>query len=799
MKKSEQPTGGTRAVLAFFAFLLAPWVLRGLSLVEEGVVPSLVDLRGFAADLGVACLATALFWPLARLWRGLGALAGVALALLAAANFETIAALGSVAAFGDAHFLGDRTFLLGSVAAASRPWGMAVLAAASGILAWIGLPRLGPRAVVAAGVLGVVLFASAWVPPREQGVAGWRRVNVVQHNVQALLLRGREDRAWLDPPGAMLERLPELAADLDGEPRFAWEPARRNVLLVVLEGVSGAYIEPVARAHGRGAIMAMNHLDRLVREGVGYTTFVNHNRRTNRGLYALLCGELPSLPSGIAKMTVAASEPWQTCLPEILGEAGYHTAYLQAAPLAFMVKDRFMARAGFAEVEGNRSLERYYLRSRWGVDDRAFLEQAAEKIERLEAGRRPWFLTLLTVGTHHPYTVPPPYASANQRESVQGAFAYLDVAVGEFMERIDALGIRDDTLVLFVSDESAGDWGRATDSTSARLTQNWGFAAALLPESHRAQVRDPVAQIDVPVSILDYLGLHEAAEGFFGRSLFRRYATGRHLFFANLNWRSFGAVDPAGRVVNCEYEGWRCTTWDATDGRIFADDLASLPSDPALDQLVVDVAERSRPPQESGELQIPLLSDPRFEVDRRDWQVVYGVSGLSLDPHEWLEVEVEVEARGEGSAELFHYLRMRGRREIVHANSVIESGQKLRLRYTLAPGPRIGQLAIRTNTRLVDGWRVDLVYRKRRFVVHRGGERPARGLQLERWEVLPSRGAQPIVEVMAPDVIDATADELNATPDAGHDRSSDTSTNGANRDANADDENGDVGERSPPS
>ena len=765
MKKSDQPTGGTRAVLAFLAFLLAPWVLRGLALVEEGVAPSLADLRGFSADLGVACMATALLWPLARLWRGLGALAAVVLALLAAANFETIAALGSLAAFGDAHFLGDRTFLLGSVAAASRPWLMAVLAGLSGVLAWLGLPGLGRRPAVSAGVLGALLFGLGWAPPPEPGIAGWRSVNVVQHNVQALLLRGRKGRAWLDSPGAMLERLPELAADLTGEPRFAWEPARRNVLLVVLEGVSGAYIEPVARAHGRGAIMAMNNLDRLVREGIGYTTFIDHNRRTNRGLYALLCGELPSLPSGIAKMTVAASEPWQTCLPEILRDAGYHTAYLQAAPLAFMVKDRFMARAGFQEVEGNRSLERYYLRSRWGVDDRAFLEQAAEKIERLEAGRRPWFLTLLTVGTHHPYTVPPPYASANQRESVKGAFAYLDAAVGEFMKRIDALGIRDDTLVLFVSDESAGDWGRATGSTSARLTQNWGFAAALLPEGHRAEVRDPYAQIDVPASILDYLGLSEAVDGFFGRSLFRRYATGRHLFFANLNLRSLGGVDPTGRIVTCEYEGWRCTTWDATDGRIFADDLASLPSEPALDRLVMDIAERSRPPQASGELQIPLLSDPRFEVDRRDWQVVYGVSGLSLDPHEWLEVEVEVEARGEGSAELFHYLRMRGRREVVQANSVIESGQRLRVRYTLAPGPRIAQLAIRTNARLVDGWRVELIYRKRRFVVHRGGERPAPGLQLERWEVTPDRGAQPIVEVMAPDVIDATARQLNATPD----------------------------------
>ncbi|MGI9591338.1 MAG: hypothetical protein ACR2P8_08215, partial [Myxococcota bacterium] len=97
MKQTQQPNGGMRGVLALAAFLLAPWALRVVALVDEGVAPSAWDLVGFAVDLGVAGLATALAWPLARLWRGLGALAALALALLAAANSQTIAALGAVA------------------------------------------------------------------------------------------------------------------------------------------------------------------------------------------------------------------------------------------------------------------------------------------------------------------------------------------------------------------------------------------------------------------------------------------------------------------------------------------------------------------------------------------------------------------------------------------------------------------------------------------------------------------------------------------------------------------------------
>jgi len=768
MKQTDQPTGGAHALLALLAFLLAPWALRAVSLHDEGLAPAGSDLLGFAADLGVALLATALAWPLARLWRGLGALAAGAVALLAAANFEAVAALGALATLRDAHFLGDRTFLLGSVLGASRPLLTVVLLGLSAGLAGWALPGLAGRAAGAAAVAGaaLLLLLLGVAASGDAAVDDWRRANVVQHNARALLLAGRSGRAWTDPPTAMRERLPELAASLDGEPRFAWEPGRRNVLLVVLEGVSGAYVQPLARAHGRGPVMDMRELERVADAGLAYATFVNNNRRTNRGLYALLCGELPSLPSGIAKMTVAAAAPWQRCLPRILRDAGYRTAYLQAAPLAFMLKGRFMERAGFEEVEGNRHLERYYLRSEWGVDDRAFFEQAGDKIERLEADGRPWFLTLLTVGTHHPYTVPPPYAAGGQRESVRGAFAYLDRAVGELMGRIDALGIRDDTLILFVSDESAGDWGRAPDPTSARLTQNWGLALALLPEGPRGQVRDPYDQIDVPVSVLDYLGLADEIDGLFGRSLFRRYASGRHHFFANLNWRSFGAIDPTGGIVHCEYEGWRCSHWQAADGRVFAGDLPPRDPDPALEQLLLDVAERSRAPQDSAALLVPLLAEPRFTVDRRELQVIYGVPDLSLEPDEWLEVEVDVEARGEGRAELLHTVRMRRKREVLGAATVIDGGQRLRMRYALAPGPRIDQLGVRTRTRLVDGWRLDLHYRKRRFVIRRGGTPPGPGLSVERWELTPPGDDEPVVRVMTAEEIDETARQLAATPDA---------------------------------
>mgnify|MGYP004065951163 CR=1 FL=1 len=89
---------------------------------------------------------------------------------------------------------------------------------------------------------------------------------------------------------------------------------RRNVLLVIVEGVSGAYLPSAARVHRRNPALRMDQLDSVFRENVGYATLVNHNRRTNRGLYALLCGEMPALVRGMPKMTVASTRPWRACL-----------------------------------------------------------------------------------------------------------------------------------------------------------------------------------------------------------------------------------------------------------------------------------------------------------------------------------------------------------------------------------------------------------------------------------------------------------------------------------------------------
>ncbi|MGI9590746.1 MAG: LTA synthase family protein, partial [Myxococcota bacterium] len=679
-------------------------------------------------------------------------LAGL-LALAYYGNHETVLALGAIASPLDSGFLLDPTFVSGSLLAVAEPAWLLGLVLGSVVLAGFGLRPTSNRQAVAAALGGAALLLGLAVWPLDPRFTTWRQVNSLAHNVDWVAQRalgggGAQAAAGFpDPPTAMLDLVPGLAGDLDAPPRFEPGPGR-NVLLVVLEGVSGFYLPTAAQAHGHSTLVRMNRLDRTFRENVGFTTFVAHQRRTNRGLYSILCGELPHLRSGMPKMNVASGAGWWRCLPEVLREAGYHTAFLQAAPLAFMQKDRFLPAAGFDEVFGHRYFRHHYSRTEWGVDDRAFFEHAAILVDELQSREKPWFLTLLTVGSHHPYVIPDDFMRG-QGVPMQRAFVYLDDAFDAFLRQLEASGVRDDTLIVVTSDESAGAQGLVADRVASELTQNWGFAILMLPGRERARVHELYGQQDLALSIVDHLGIAERAPGFFGRSLFRNYDRGRPLFFSNVNFHTIGGVSDQGLLIHCAYEGAECRGYDAFDGRLFAPRLREVEPDPGFVETVREMSLRSRPPEGDGPLAIPLLADPVFELRGNELQMVQGVVEIDLEPHEWLEVEYEVEARG-GRIELKHSVAFGLGRYVLDSDAWIDPGQTGRLRYTFASDQRVPDVTVRTHARLEEGDRGSLIFRRRRLLLRRHGERPAAGVRIEEFSLDPAGDPERLVAKVTP-------------------------------------------------
>ena len=130
---------------------------------------------------------------------------------------------------------------------------------------------------------------------------------------------------------------------------------KRNVLLLVLEGIPGVYLEQVQSFTGVESLIQIPKLSQLSGNALIAPNFVTHNRHTIRGLYSMLSGDMSKLSLTTPKIYEYISLPEDSrfsCFPRILADAGYNTAYLQVADLGFMSKDRFMPAAGFQRVAG---------------------------------------------------------------------------------------------------------------------------------------------------------------------------------------------------------------------------------------------------------------------------------------------------------------------------------------------------------------------------------------------------------------------------------------------------------------
>jgi hypothetical protein len=617
-----------------------------------------------------------------------------------------------------------------------------VLLAGSVGLAWV-VPRPTAWKVVWGCVLAAaVLLGCFWLWPWSDDVAVWRQTNVIQQNLRLLARSGLAPRAtaqrFSDPSAAMLDLDPELRADWSGEPLVPAEGRARNVLLLVLESVSGAYVDSLAAANGREAVASMPHLDDLARANLSFSHFFTLQRKTNRGMYALLCGDLPNLAGGLPKMSAYPEEGGRTCLPQILRDAGYRTAFVQAAPLGFMLKGQFMPRAGFEIVRGREWFGESYARNVWGVDDRAFYERSLAMVEELTAGPAPWFLALLNVGTHHPYVVPDDYRS-DDPSRFRRALSYLDQALGEFIEGLRATGVLDDALVVITSDESMGIPGLFVDPLTKAISQNWGFMVVLLPEPRAQRIEEPFSQMDVAISILDYLGLAERSGDLFGRSVFRRHETPRRLYFANSNLFSAGALDGEGRLLICLDDFRSCRKLAPSGGRIFGPEAEELDWDPEADAFVSEMVRRSVRTIEDdvSQREFQLVGESRVHLSRiGEGEVIHGGQYVDLRVGDWLEVDLEVEVSGEGArGRLTHILKQRNPPALYVEKIPLEAGETLRLRYTFAPEEPALDVQCHSMGELLAGGGLDLTFRKALMRVHRSGDRPAPGVRVEVLEV----------------------------------------------------------------
>lgn len=358
-----------------------------------------------------------------------------------------------------------------------------------------------------------------------------------------------------------------------------------NVLLIMVEGLSAAYFPSISEYHDLTPAISLEKLEyTLNQKGFRlYRNTLSMERQTDRGTFAILCGRYPDFQRLSTKMAdVADAKAFPVCMPEVLRSQGYTTAYWQAAPLAYMSKDRFMPRAGFSRVTGaNAFATGDGEQEGWGPPDPVYFADIATRLRTLDQDKSRWLVTLLNVGTHHPFDTGGEIAGDDKddtplptdpQEARRNAMLVMEQTLIGFLDDMEQSGVLDNTLVVLTSDESGGFVRQ--DRTAFPLDGNTGVLAIRPPRPGQLQDyadRDRiVAQLDIPLTILDATGTGEPPTPMTGRSLLSQGSLEeRELMLADTYTGMKFFLRESGQLLACTESLVRCETWQFTPGRLF--------------------------------------------------------------------------------------------------------------------------------------------------------------------------------------------------------------------------------------
>mgnify|MGYP001074051961 FL=1 len=261
-----------------------------------------------------------------------------------------------------------------------------------------------------------------------------------------------------------------------------------NVVLVLMDNFGYGEIGVYGGGVMRGA--PTPRIDSIAREGLQLTNF-NVEAECTPSRSALMTGRY-----GIRTRQRANQPPrgvwygitkWEVTLAELLSDAGYATGIFGKWHLGD-TEGRYPTDQGFDEWIGlPRSSDRafwpdsnsfqpnshpsakfthvmsaskgeqpvegaVYDRAKRAIIDREITDQAIDFMTRMSGEGKPFFAYLPYTQTHEPVDPHPDFYGSTGNGSFADVLAQTDVYVGELLDTVESLGIREDTIFIFTSD-----------------------------------------------------------------------------------------------------------------------------------------------------------------------------------------------------------------------------------------------------------------------------------------------------------------------------------------------------------
>ncbi|KAI0025910.1 alkaline phosphatase-like protein [Xylariomycetidae sp. FL0641] len=262
------------------------------------------------------------------------------------------------------------------------------------------------------------------------------------------------------------------------------DPQRPNIVLILADNLGWGELGCYGGGELRGA--ATPRIDLLSTEGLLLHNFnvesdcVPTRSALMTGRHPIRTGCRQSAPAGFPQ----GLTPWEKTLPEVLKEKGYATAHFGKWHLGD-IPGRFPSDRGFDEwfgiprttdetqftsalgydpevadlpyiMEGkageeSRNVCIYDLEKRREIDE-MLVEKSKDWLSRKAESDSPFFLYHPLVHLHFPTLPHKDFAGKTKQGEFADSMAEMDYRVGQLLDHVDSLGFRENTVVIFASD-----------------------------------------------------------------------------------------------------------------------------------------------------------------------------------------------------------------------------------------------------------------------------------------------------------------------------------------------------------
>lgn len=271
-----------------------------------------------------------------------------------------------------------------------------------------------------------------------------------------------------------------------------------NVVLIIFESFGSMYVGP------NNEESYTPFLDSILNKSMYFEHGVSNSQSSMDAVPAILA----SIPSWMKETFILSTYSMNqyNSLPGILRDNSYSSSFFHGPTNGSMRFDSFTLAAGFDKYYGRTEYDNEdHFDGTWGIPDHHFLPWS---VDIMNGMRKPFFSTIFTYSSHHPYTIPEGFEDITKSgpDPLCKSISYADYGFRDFWLKARKQEWFNNTLFVFCADHVG------PTSRKDRGDLDWSFKIpiAFYHESGglpTVKADETMQQIDLMPTVLDLLNI----------------------------------------------------------------------------------------------------------------------------------------------------------------------------------------------------------------------------------------------------------------------------------------------------